>query len=146
MSKSQVVGQAERRYLFLGALIVALMVILPLPVAAAGISGDAPYDPAAGSHPELSLVSWSSFSGDDAYDLAAGSYPQFFVGSAVVSLSGDDAYDPAAGGLSALAGNWPIEASFCSVPSLELEDVGSYSGDDAYDPAVVGTSEILPVC
>lgn len=146
MSKSRVIGLAERRYLFLGALLVALLAVLPLPVAAAGISGDAAYDPAAGSHPELFLVSWSSFSGDDAYDLAAGSFPQLFVGSAFASFSGDDAYDPAAGGLPALAGNWSIEAGFCSVPSLDLEDVGRYSGDDAYDPAVVGTAEIWPVC
>jgi hypothetical protein len=144
MSKSQVVGLAERRYLFLGALVVALLVILPLPAAAAGISGDAAYDPAAGAYPELFVVAWSSFSGDDAYDLAAGSYPYLFIDATFASFSGDDAYDPAAGGLSALAGNWPIEVASCSVPSLE--EVGSYSGDDLYDPAVVGIAEIWPVC
>lgn len=145
MHKSQINQLSEKRILVLGALVVALLALLPLTAAAAGISGDAAYDPAAGSYPELFVAGpASSFSGDDAYDLAAGSYPDLFIKAAFVDLSGDDAYDPAAGGLSELAGNWPIEPAFCSVPSLE--EVGSYSGDDAYDPAIVGIADILPAC
>ena len=145
MYKSQITRLSEKRTWVLGALVVALLALLPLTAAAAGISGDAAYDPAAGSYPELFVAGpASSFSGDDAYDFAAGGYPDLVINTAFVDFSGDDAYDPAAGGLSELAGNDLISLAFCQVPSLE--EVGSYSGDDAYDPAVVGITEILPIC
>lgn len=137
MYKSLSISLSQQRPFFLAILILAALAIMPLPVAAASLSGDDAYDPAAGSFPELFVLpAVASYSGDDAYDPAAGSYPELFVGAAAVSLSGDDAYDPAAGGLAALAGNWPIEVASC--PVVSLAEVGNYSGDDAYDPAVVG--------
>ncbi len=74
MLQSKVTRLSEKRSLVLGALVVAPLTVLPLTAAAAGTNGDAAYDPAAGSYPELFVAGpASSSSGDDAYDLAAGS-------------------------------------------------------------------------
>ena len=143
MFQSKAIQLSPGRYLVPGLLLLALLAALPLQAAALGLSGDDAYDPAAGSHPELFVVSAgaASYSGDDAYDMAAGSHPHLFVRAAAADLSGDDAYDPAAGGLAELAGNI-IEEPFCAV--VELDGVGSYSGDDAYDPAAGGRPDVLP--
>ena len=148
MFRSGSIRLSNYRFAVAGTLILVLLAALPLTAAAgqgnsSSLSGDAIYDPAAGSFARLAGLSASN-SGDDVYDPAAGfaGFDSRPVGFAA-SLSGDAAYDPAADGLAAVS-TFPLAASLSDVSRCyadELASSGGFSGDDAYDLAAGGNPD-----
>jgi hypothetical protein len=90
--------------------------------------------------------------GPDPYDPAAGCHPEQSLLSRAPTNSGDDWYDPAALGTPAQAPqDVATERASDARCGLSLDEIvrrilrripGGYSGDDAYDPAAGGTPEL----